>query len=899
MGMAEQDSNRLYEQQVQIGGMTCASCVARVEKALKKIEGVVEASVNLSTEKAFIKSQQPIAAAMLVQAIEKSGFDVPTQQFDLNIEGMTCASCVARVEKALKKVEGVLDAQVNLATEKAHVSAINSVPLSKLTQAVQKAGFDIQSDRIELAIEGMTCASCVARVEKALLTVEGVSEAQVNLATETAWVKASHAQIPALIAAVEKAGYQATIKSGRDMSTDSHDAFQEKKANETAQLKRDLWLAVILTAPVFILEMGSHLIPAFHHFIAYTLGTQNSWYLQFVLTTLVLMIPGLRFYQHGIPALLRLAPDMNSLVAVGTIAAYGFSCIATFFPQLLPQSTVHVYFEAAAVIVALILLGRYLEAKAKGKTSEAIQYLVGLQPKTARVQQNNHWVDLAIADVQQGMLIEIRPGEKVAVDGEVIAGQSYIDEAMISGEPLPVAKQAGDQVVGGTVNQNGTLQIKATAVGQDSVLAQIIQMVEQAQGSKLPIQAVVDKVTLWFVPAVMALAALTFIVWFLFGPEPNLTYALVNAVAVLIIACPCAMGLATPTSIMVGTGRAAELGVLFRKGEALQLLQQTKVVALDKTGTLTEGKPLLTDFEVTADFNQQEVLQLVASVEAKSEHPIAHAIVQAAREQELEPSEVTDFDSITGAGVKAQVTGQQLHIGAERLMQDLGLNVDLFRATAQKLGDQGRSPLYVAINQKLAAIIAVADPIKPTTYSAIQALHDQGLKVAMITGDHQYTAQAIAKQLKIDQVIAEVLPHEKVDAVRQLQQQYGVLTFVGDGINDAPALAQADVGMAIGTGTDVAIEAADVVLMSGNLQHVATGIGLSQATMRNIKQNLFWAFVYNIALIPIAAGVLYPFWGILLSPMFAAGAMALSSVFVVSNALRLKAYQPVQFKESV
>lgn len=899
MGMAEQDSNRLYEQQVQIGGMTCASCVARVEKALKKIEGVVEASVNLSTEKAFIKSQQAIAAAMLVQAIEKSGFDVPTQQFDLNIEGMTCASCVARVEKALKKVEGVLDAQVNLATEKAHVSAINSVPLSKLTQAVQKAGFDIQSDRIELAIEGMTCASCVARVEKALLTVEGVSEAQVNLATETAWVKASHAQIPALIAAVEKAGYQTTIKSGRDMSTDSHDAFQEKKANETAQLKRDLWLAVILTAPVFILEMGSHLIPAFHHFIAYTLGTQNSWYLQFVLTTLVLMIPGLRFYQHGIPALLRLAPDMNSLVAVGTIAAYGFSCIATFFPQLLPQSTVHVYFEAAAVIVALILLGRYLEAKAKGKTSEAIQYLVGLQPKTARVQQNNHWVDLAIADVQQGMLIEIRPGEKVAVDGEVIAGQSYIDEAMISGEPLPVAKQAGDQVVGGTVNQNGTLQIKATAVGQDSVLAQIIQMVEQAQGSKLPIQAVVDKVTLWFVPAVMALAALTFIVWFLFGPEPNLTYALVNAVAVLIIACPCAMGLATPTSIMVGTGRAAELGVLFRKGEALQLLQQTKVVALDKTGTLTEGKPLLTDFEVTADFNQQEVLQLVASVEAKSEHPIAHAIVQAAREQELELSEVTDFDSITGAGVKAQVTGQQLHIGAERLMQDLGLNVDLFRATAQKLGDQGRSPLYVAINQKLAGIIAVADPIKPTTYSAIQALHDQGLKVAMITGDHQYTAQAIAKQLKIDQVIAEVLPHEKVDAVRQLQQQYGVLTFVGDGINDAPALAQADVGMAIGTGTDVAIEAADVVLMSGNLQHVATGIGLSQATMRNIKQNLFWAFVYNIALIPIAAGVLYPFWGILLSPMFAAGAMALSSVFVVSNALRLKAYQPVQFKESV
>ncbi|WP_180002044.1 MULTISPECIES: heavy metal translocating P-type ATPase [unclassified Acinetobacter] len=891
-------TTQLYEQQVQISGMTCASCVARVEKALKKIEGVVEASVNLSTEKAFIKSQQPIAAAALVQAIEKSGFDVPTQQFDLNIEGMTCASCVARVEKALKKVEGVLDAQVNLATEKAHVSAINSVPLFKLTQAVQKAGFDIQTDRIELAIEGMTCASCVARVEKALLKVDQVSEAHVNLATEAAWVKAPRSQLPALIAAVKKAGYNAHEKLDTQ-ATDAQTIFQEKKTAETEQLKRDLWLALILAVQVFILEMGSHLIPAFHHWIAHTLGTQNSWYIQFVLTTLVLLIPGRRFYQHGIPALFRLAPDMNSLVAVGTIAAYGFSCISTFFPQLLPQSTVHVYFEAAAVIVALILLGRYLEARAKGKTSEAIQYLVGLQPKTARVQQNGTWVDLAIADVQQGMLIEIRPGEKVAVDGEVVSGQSYIDEAMISGEPLAVAKNAGDRVIGGTVNQNGTLQIKATAVGQDSVLAQIIHMVEQAQGAKLPIQAAVDKVTLWFVPAVMLLATLTFIVWFLLGPEPNLTYALVNAVAVLIIACPCAMGLATPTSIMVGTGRAAELGILFRKGEALQLLQQTRVVAVDKTGTLTEGKPALTDFAMTSGFEQQIVLQMVAAVEAKSEHPIAHAIVEAAKAQQLQLPEVSDFDSITGAGVKAQVLGQQIHIGAERLMQQLGLSVDIFKEKAQQLGEQGRTPLYVAIDQQLAAIIAVADPIKVTTYSAIQALHDQGLKIAMITGDNQHTAQAIARQLKIDHVIAEVLPNEKVDAVRQLQQQHGIVTFVGDGINDAPALAQADVGMAIGTGTDVAIEAADVVLMSGNLQHVATGIGLSQATMRNIKQNLFWAFVYNIALIPIAAGLLYPFFGILLSPMFAAGAMALSSVFVVSNALRLKTYQPIQLKEAV
>ncbi len=434
-------------------------------------------------------------------------------------------------------------------------------------------------------------------------------------------------------------------------------------------------------------------------------------------------------------------------------------------------------------------------------------------------------------------------------------------------------------------------------MGEDSVLAQIIKMVEQAQGAKLPIQAAVDKVTLWFVPAVMGLALLTFMVWFLLGPEPQLSYALVNAVAVLIIACPCAMGLATPTSIMVGTGRAAEMGVLFRKGEALQLLQQTKVVAVDKTGTLTEGKPVMTDFQVLEGFNEQQVLQLIASVEAKSEHPIAYAIVQAAKEQQIELIEVSEFDSITGAGIKAQINNQDIQIGAERLMQQLGLNTEHFAGIASKLGQEGKTPLYAALDGKLAAIIAVADPIKDTSFKAIEELHRQGLKVAMITGDNPHTANAVAQQLKIDHVVAEVLPHEKVDAVKMLQKEHGIVTFVGDGINDAPALAQADVGMAIGTGTDVAIEAADVVLMSGNMQHVATGIGISQATIKNIRQNLFWAFVYNIALIPIAAGILYPFFGILLSPMFAAGAMALSSVFVVSNALRLKLYQPLSAQE--
>ncbi|MFV5312762.1 heavy metal translocating P-type ATPase [Acinetobacter schindleri] len=894
--MQELSNTRLYQTTVQIEGMTCASCVARVEKALKKIEGVVSAHVNLSTEKASISADHVIPCAEIIQKIERAGFKVVQQKFELDIEGMSCASCTARIEKALKKIPEVLEANVNLSTEKAYVTAVSSLQQQVLVKAIQKAGFDVKADQLELNIEGMTCASCVARVEKALNKVEGVTAASVNLATETAQVSGSNLNIANLIQAVKKAGYEAQLKTAKVNFTEQQN-FQHKKAEETASLYRDLWIALALALPVFILEMGSHLLPSFHHFVVHNIGTQNSWYIQFVLTTLVLLFPGRRFYQHGIPALLRLAPDMNSLVTVGTLAAYLFSVIATFFPFLLPQATVHVYFEAAAVIIALILLGRYLEARAKGKTSQAIQYLIGLQPKTARVLQDGQWLDLPISEVQQDMIIEIRPGEKVAVDGVVTSGHSYVDEAMVTGEPVPVAKNTDDRVVGGTINQNGTLQIRATAVGEDSVLAQIIKMVEQAQGAKLPIQAAVDKVTLWFVPAVMGLALLTFIVWFLLGPEPQLSYALVNAVAVLIIACPCAMGLATPTSIMVGTGRAAEMGVLFRKGEALQLLQQTKVVAVDKTGTLTEGKPVMTDFQVLEGFNEQQVLQLIASVEAKSEHPIAYAIVQAAKEQQIELIEVSEFDSITGAGIKAQINNQDIQIGAERLMQQLGLNTEHFAGIASKLGQEGKTPLYAALDGKLAAIIAVADPIKDTSFKAIEELHRQGLKVAMITGDNPHTANAVAQQLKIDHVIAEVLPHEKVDAVKMLQKEHGIVTFVGDGINDAPALAQADVGIAIGTGTDVAIEAADVVLMSGNMQHVATGIGISQATIKNIRQNLFWAFVYNIALIPIAAGILYPFFGILLSPMFAAGAMALSSVFVVSNALRLKLYQPLSAQE--
>lgn len=806
----------------------------------------------------------------------------------LPIEGMTCASCVGRVEKALKAVSGVGTVSVNLATERAEIRPQGPVDKAELIRAVEAAGYEVPSANVELAVEGMTCASCVGRVERALKAVPGVTEAVVNLATERASIRGT-AGSQALVAAIAAAGYAARPVDAHATSDD--EAAQRKEA-ETSKLRRDLLVAAILTLPIFAMEMGSHLIPGVHELIARTIGMQQSWYAQFALTTLVLALPGIRFYEKGIPALFRLAPDMNSLVAVGTLAAYVYSMVATFAPSLLPAGTVNVYYEAAAVIVTLILLGRFLEARAKGRTSEAIKRLVGLQAKTARVVRNGVSTEIALAEVVTGDIIEVRPGERIPVDGEVTDGQSYVDESMITGEPIPVAKAAGNPLVGGTVNQQGALTFRATAVGEATMLSQIIRMVEQAQGSKLPIQALVDKVTMWFVPAVMAAAALTFVVWFIFGPSPALTFALVNAVAVLIVACPCAMGLATPTSIMVGTGRAAELGVLFRKGEALQLLKDARVVAVDKTGTLTEGHPALTDLQVAEGFDRTRVLGQIAAVENKSEHPIARAIVAAAQAENIPLPDVRAFESITGFGVKADVSGQRIEIGADRYMRELNIDVTVFAATAERLGNEGKSPLYAAVDGRLAAIIAVADPIRATTPAAIAALHDLGLKVAMITGDNRRTADAIARQLGIDEVVAEVLPEGKVEAVRRLKASHGKLAFVGDGINDAPALAEADVGLAVGSGTDIAIEAADVVLMSGNLNGVASAIALSRATIGNIRQNLFWAFAYNTALIPVAAGALYPVWSVLMSPMLAAGAMALSSVFVLGNALRLRTFRP-------
>ena len=803
----------------------------------------------------------------------------------LPIEGMNCASCVGRVEAQLKTVPGVDTVSVNLATERADIRTSRPVARAALVEAVETAGYSVRSTRSELSIDGMNCASCVGNVERALKAVPGVTGATVNLATERASVEGT-ADEAALVAAVAGAGYTARLV---DRGADSADESAARKQREQAGLRRDLTIAAVLTAPVFALEMGSHFIPGMHELIMNTIGMQWNWYIQFALTTLVLFVPGLRFYKKGFPALARLAPDMNSLVAVGTLAAYAYSVVATFAPALLPAGTVNVYYEAAAIIVTLILVGRFLEARAKGSTSDAIRRLVGLQPRTARLRRDGTTLEIPVGDVAPGDVVEIRPGERIPVDGEVVEGDSYVDESMITGEPVPVAKTPGSAVVGGTVNQKGALAVTATAVGGATVLAQIIRMVEEAQGSKLPIQALVDRVTLYFVPAVIGAALLTFVAWLVFGPSPALTFALVNAVSVLIIACPCAMGLATPTSIMVGTGRGAEMGVLFRKGEALQLLKDAKIVAVDKTGTLTEGRPALTDLDIAEGFSRPEVLARIAAVEARSEHPIAHAIVEAAEAEGLELPAVQNFESVTGYGVRAEAGGERIEIGADRYMEKLGLDVSAFADTAARLGDEGKSPLYAAIGGKLAAIVAVADPIKETTPEAIAALHDLGLKVAMITGDNRRTAEAIARRLGIDEVVAEVLPEGKVETVKALKARHGRLAFVGDGINDAPALAEADVGIAIGTGTDIAIEAADVVLMSGSLRGVPNAIALSKDTIRNIRQNLFWAFAYNTALIPVAAGVLYPGFGILLSPIFAAGAMALSSVFVLANALRLRA----------
>lgn len=768
---------------------------------------------------------------------------------------------------------------------------------------------------LELRISQLSCAGCVKRAQQAIDHVEGVASAQVNLATERAHVQLVHgvdqASVQqAILDALQKAGYPGQVNQTQAQ-------VDLEKAREVDQLKHDVWLAALLTLPVFIMEMGGHLVPAFHHWVESNLGRQNSWLIQFVLTTLVLAGPGRRFFRTGVAALWRRAPEMNSLVALGTSAAWLFSTIALFVPQWLPAGTVHVYFEAAAVIVTLILLGRLLEARAKGKTGDAIRRLLQLQAKTARVQNRSGQIEeRAVTSLTPGELIVVRPGERIAVDGVVREGESYVDESMLTGEPIAVRKTPGRKVAAGTVNGQGSLVFEATEVGEATLLAQIIKMVEQSQSSRLPVQALIDKVTAVFVPVVMGLALLTVLLWWWLGPQPALTFALVNGVAVLIIACPCAMGLATPVSIMVGSGRAAQLGILFRKGEALQQLRKVKLVAFDKTGTLTQGKPALSEQHWLVDESQQSVFKAaLLQIEQKSEHPIAQALVQAlagelasngvSTEESVTPSSALKMDNFVntpGMGVQAHLCGSNcassaegaaaldglLAVGSARLMQKLDVPTSALGQTAEYLREAGNTLVFVAWSGKLIGLLAVADGPRTDAAKTITQLHEQGIRTAMISGDNEVTANAVAQQLGIDEVVADVLPAGKVEALQALRNRYGTVAFVGDGINDAPALAEADIGLAVGTGTDVAIEAADVVLVRSDLSAVGAAFAISSATMRNIKQNLFWAFAYNTLLIPVAAGLLYPFNGMLLSPMLAAAAMAMSSVLVVLNALRLK-----------
>ena len=794
-------------------------------------------------------------------------------QFHTVVQGMSCASCVRRVEAAVSALPGIRDVRVNLASSSVDAKFDAPTTPGDIANALQQAGYAPAKETHRFNVEGLSCASCVARLERALSTVPGVEAATVNLADASAHVTMrADADVGALYNAAKSAGYPLRPV------TEEGGSIQNE---ETRALWRATWFAGLLVLPVFLLEMGGHVIPAIHMFVAQTIGTQAARVLGFVLIAATLLGPGRVFFAKGIPALFKGHPDMNALVAIGTGAAFAYSTVATFLPDLLPEGSVNVYFEAAGVIIVLILLGRSLEARAKGQTGAAIRALAGLAPKSAMVLDGDKVLEVPIAELRPGDLIRLRPGERVATDGVVTEGSSYVDEAMLSGEPLPVEKQVGAQVTGGTVNGTGSLVYRATAVGADTVLAQIITMVRDAQSAKLPIQSMVDRITAWFVPAILVIAALTFAVWMMVGP--SLALAVVASVSVLIIACPCAMGLATPTSIIVGTGRAAEMGVLFRQGDALQRMSDLKTVVFDKTGTLTLGRPEVTATLPAEGFTEAHLLGIAAAVEQFSEHPIADAIVRAV---DNVPA-ATEFHTTTGRGVRAKFEGADALVGNASYLRAEGIDVDPLLQEVGERAAEGETVVYVSYGGALAGAIAVADPIREDAADAISALKAKGVSVAMVTGDAEATAKSVADRLGVDQVVAEASPEDKVTAINELKSR-GPLAFVGDGINDAPALAAADVGIAIGTGTDVAIETADVVLMSPDTHGVVNAVTTSKATMRNIRQNLGWAFGYNMLLIPIAAGLLYPAFGLLLSPMLAAGAMALSSVAVVSNALRLK-----------
>ncbi|MHC1709650.1 MAG: heavy metal translocating P-type ATPase [Methanomassiliicoccales archaeon] len=814
------------------------------------------------------------------------GSEAKRKSASFPVTGMTCATCAGTIADSLNELEGVLQADVNLATERASVTFDpEKVDVAKMRKAVEDAGYGVILNELTLSIGGMSCASCVNTVEEAVSELDGILSASVNLVTEKLTVRydPQRVRVAQIKKAVVDAGYEVIEAQTLDLE-------KEVREKETRRQKRLLLLSLALAIPTMVIMLTMDFTDLWHHFLM-------EWgnLIMFALATPVQFIAGYQFYIGAYKALRNRTANMDTLIAVGTSAAYFYSVAVIFAPGLVAMD--HVYFDSSAMIIALILFGKYLEAKAKGSTSEAIKRLLGLQAKTARVIRDGQEIEMAVDDLDVGDIMVVRPGEKIPTDGTVVDGRSSVDESIITGESLPLSKEEGSEVIGATINGSGLLHVRATKVGKDTALAQIVKLVEDAQVAKAPIQRLADRVSAIFVPVVITIALVAFFAWYFLGApafapeEPVFTFSLTIFITVLVIACPCALGLATPTAIMVGTGKGAENGILIKGGDSLEVAGTVNTVVFDKTGTLTEGRPEVVE---VLSFNDTcpDMLSLVASVEVGSEHPLGEAIVRKARADGLELSEITDFEGLAGKGVKASVKGRNIVVGNRGLLEELGLPLGEREKDVVSLEEQGMTAVLIVIDGKLCGAIGIADVLKPTSAEAVVELKRMGIEVVMITGDNRRTAEAIAKRLGIEKVLAEVLPGDKAREVSKLQADGRIVAMVGDGINDAPALVQADVGMAIGSGTDVAVEAGDIVLIKDDPRDVVAAIQLSRQTMRKIRQNLFWAFGYNTAGIPVAAGVLYPFLGILLSPIIAAGAMAFSSVSVVSNAALLKRYTP-------
>jgi len=827
------------------------------------------------------ESLSEIEKKSVVENVDKA----KSERIDLPIVGMSCASCASTIQRGLADLKGVEKANVNFATSKATV--LFQPQLAKpeeFISSVRKSGYDVGTVSLELPIQGMNCASCVQKLEKALLQTRGVTKAAVNLATEKAKIEylPSETSLGEIKKAVESSGHKVLEFAPSEEVEDPERHIREK---EYRKLKMKFIAGLIMGILIFL---GSS-----RHWFPWVPSFLGNFYVLWALATPVQFWIGWQFYKGAWGAFKHRNADMNTLIAVGTSAAYIYSVTATVFPSFFETGGIkpEVYFDTSALIIVLIILGRLLEARAKGQTSEAIKKLMGLKPKTARVIREGKEMDIPVEEVLVGDTIIVRPGEKIPVDGIVKDGKSAVDESMITGESIPVKKESGDEVIGATINKTGSFKFEATKVGKDTALAQIIKLVQDAQGSKAPIQRLADVISGYFVPIVISIAIATFVIWFNFGPFPALTFALLTFVAVMIIACPCALGLATPTAVMVGTGKGAEKGILIKGGESLETAHKLDTIVFDKTGTLTKGEPEITDIVTINTYSEEEILKYSASAEKASEHPLGEAIIKRAREKKIELHDPKNFNAIEGHGIEAEVDRKKVLLGNLKLMQKQQIAVKDLEGKAEELAGDGKTPMYISLEGKAAGLIAVADTLKENSLQAVEKLKKLGLEVIMLTGDNKKTAEAIARKAGIDKVLPEVLPEDKVHEIKSLQSGGRRVAMVGDGINDAPALAQADVGIAIGSGTDVAMEASDITLIKGDLRGVVSAIELSKRTIKVIKQNLFWAFFYNTAGIPIAAGVLYPFFGILLNPIFASAAMAFSSVSVVSNSLRLRRFK--------